>query len=420
MVAGRTLPISALAYMTWSGSKFVQSAIRWAARPCAIATLVLGMSSLVAGARAPFSCVLLAQSQNSPAQSASTPEISLVGEGWTALARGDLQRASSLANRALTESPRGAAAVALAVEVEIARAGAMAGLDIYERWLGERRVDEPYVLRRIAQAHLRQAVKDRQASGARLEALKALAADGEAAAVADLTAAAAQGGQAEAGILATQGDRRAVEALVSQLRAGGPRRATILALGNSGSPLAIPALTELLADPRDDTRAAAADGLGHLGARDAIPQIKPLLQDQSFPVRMAAAAALYRLEDYSGVTLLDQMMSSENASVRLGAAEAMAARPDATWQAVVRQLTGDPDETVQLGAAGLIAPYDRELSAAVLQRLGQSGNLAIREEASRVLAERVASDFGTLRKLLRAPDALSAARAARRILELTR
>ncbi len=67
-----------------------------------------------------------------------------------------------------------------------------------------------------------------------------------------------------------------------------------------------------------------------------------------------------------------------------------------------------------------MAPYDRELADRVLRRLGQSQNPAVREEAGRLFADRVANDFVTLRSLLRSPDGGTRGRAAGRILELTR
>ena len=364
--------------------------------------------------------VMPAGAQTTTPRPDTSPEVNTLAQGWAALRQGDLAQATAAAERAVTESPRSAAAVALAVEVDIARGGSLAGLAIYERWLGVRKVDDPYVLRRVAHAHLRRAVQERQ-HPARLEAAKALTAEGDRDAEADLASGAANGGHAERRLLASLGDSRAVQMLIAQLRApGGGKLGIINALVESGSRLAIPPLTEMLGDIREDHRAAAADGLGRLGASEAIPRIKPLLNDPVFPVRMSAASALYRLEDYSGVNLLDELMTSEHGAIRLGAAEAMSVRPAGSWLSVVRELTRDQDATVQLGAARLIAPYEPDLAAAVLERLRQSDNLAVREEAGRIFVQRVAGDFAALRRFLHSPDRLTSVRAADRILELTR
>jgi HEAT repeat protein len=312
------------------------------------------------------------------------------------------------------------AALNLAVEVEIARGGLTAGLDTYERWLGAKKIEAAYVLRRVATACLQVLVRQRDAGTARIDALKALVADGDPTAVASMAQAGENAGPLETRMMAALGDEHAVRTLISQLPAQRDLGATIKALAESGSRLAIPPLLEILAKGKDDDRAAAADGLARLGAHDAVPQIKPLLDHANFTIKMTAAAALYRLGDDSGAGLLDQLLASEHGGVRLGAAEALSVRPGGAWLDVARALTSDRDEAIQLGAARLVAPYDRELADQVLRRLGQSQNPAVREEAGRLFADRVANDFVTLRSLLRSPDGGTRARAAGRILELTR
>jgi len=347
-------------------------------------------------------------------------EVQSLAEGWTALRQGQLQQATQIAERLVAEYPRSAAAVGFAVEVDIRRGGALAGLTAYERWLGARRVDDPYVLRRVAQAHLERVAEDRQ-HPARLQAATALAAEGVIAARAELAQAAANGGAAEAQLLASLGDTRAVRDLISQLRVpGGSKVRIVNALVDSRSAIAVPPLVELLADPREEHRAIAADALGKLGASDAVPKLRPLLNDPAFPVRVAAASALYRLGDYEGVNLLNELMSSEHGTIRLSAAEALSVRPMGSWHGVVRELTRHEDAIVQLGAARLIAPYEPDLASEVLARLSQSDNPAVREEAGRTFVQRLAADFATLRKFLRSTDATTAVRAASRILELTR
>jgi hypothetical protein len=359
------------------------------------------------------------------AQSRSTGQSSarvatMLAEGWAALAAGDVAKAARSAESAMTESPRSAAGVALAVEVHIARGDSSAGLDVYERWLAGRKVDAPYVLRRVAHGYLRSAAGQRQ-HPRRLEAAKALAADGDTTAAADLMRGAAAGGHTEAALLATLGDPRGVEILIGELRAGnGSKLATIDALVQSRSKLAVAPLKELLGDAREDHRAAAADALGRLGATEAIPNLKALLKEPQFPVRMAAAAALYRLEDYSGFDLLQQLLSSEHPAVRLSVAEVMAVRPGPEWLAIVRRVAEEGDETVRLRAARLLAPYDLETAASILRQLSASENPAVREEAGRLFIGNVATDFAALRAQLRSRDALTALRAADRLLELTR
>ncbi|HEY0876061.1 MAG TPA: HEAT repeat domain-containing protein [Vicinamibacterales bacterium] len=375
-------------------------------RRFAAPALIIGLLAFPAHAQSP--------------QRTSTAPAGTLAEGWAALAKGDLPRAAAAADRAVAETPLDPAAASLAVEVELVRAGAMGALARYERWLAGRKVDAPYVLRSIATAHLQEIVRQRTAGAARLDALKALVADGDPVAAASLAAAGDKAGPAETHLMASLGNEGAVRALIRQLQAAPSKGATIKALADSGSPLAIKPLMDLLSSGNPDDRAAAADALARLGAEQAIDRIKPLFSEQNFNVRMAAAAALYRLGDNTGAAFLEERLTSEHSQVKLSAAEALSVRPGGAWLSVARTLTSDPDEAVRLGAARLVAPYDRQLAESVLDSLGRSGNLAIREEAGRTLAERVASDFATLRRLLHSSDGRTSVSAAARILELTR
>ena len=342
-------------------------------------------------------------------------------EGWAALAKGDAAGASALAWQALGRDQHSVAALALAVEAELARGGVTAGLATYEKWLGSRKVDEAYMLRRIARALLVEASAKQPNATARLAALNALAADGDPEAFASLEQAALSNGFGELRALASMGNERAVQLLLARLASfPGSKTPIIDALGDSGSKLAVAPLKALLTDANDLNRAAAADALGRLGATEAIPQIKPLLNDQMFAVKMKAAGALFRLNDSSGLSVLNDIAGSEHAAIRVAAARELASQPDALWQSRVRALTEDPDPAVRLEAARLIAPYDQPLAKSTLDRLMREDNIGIREAASGVLVERVASDFATLRALLRSGDLVTRVKAAGRILELTR
>ena len=359
---------------------------------------------------------VVAQIQTPPAG-----EAPLLADGWSRLAKGDLAGAAQAAQGAMARDPRSTAALVLAVDVDLARGGAAPALDTYERWLAGRRLDEAHVLRRIARALLTEASAKQQPNvTARLEALRALAADGDAGAQAALESAAFSGAFGETRALAMIGNERAVRNLIAQLETAVDKMPIIDALGNSGSKLAVGPLIGVLSDPKDIHRGAAADALGRLGAVEAIPQLRALLKDQFFPVKLKAAGALFRLNDSSGLALLVELTQSEHAGVRIAAARELASQPDATWQALVRNLTTDPDPVVRLDAARLIAPYDQPLAKQVIEGLMQDQNLAVREAASGVLVDRVAADFPTLRRLLRSADVLVRVKAAARMLELTR
>jgi HEAT repeat protein len=345
----------------------------------------------------------------------------VLAEGWALLAKGDAAGAAVIAEQQLTAEQNNTAALVLAVDARLAQGGASGGLTTYEKWLGNRRLDDAYVLRRVARAVLVESSGKQPNAGARLEALKQLAADGDQAAAARLEQAASSNAFGETRALASMGNERAVDQLIAQLKAApGSKTPIIDALGESGSRRAVPALKELLSDPDYVNRAAAADALGRLGAVDATPQIRALLNDQPFTVKLKAAGALFRLNDSSGQAFLLELTRSEHAAIRVAAARELAPQPDAAWQGLVRSLANDPDPMVRLEAARLIAPYDLPLAHNALDALMRDNNIAIREAASDVLVERVASNFAQLRGLLKSGDVAVRVKAAGRILELTR
>jgi HEAT repeat protein len=360
----------------------------------------------------------MAAAQDAPP---TTPESTAIARGWAMLAKGDAAAAANIASQELSRNQHSTPALILGVEADLTRGGADGGLTTYERWLGSRKVEEAYVLRRIARTMLVESTVKQPNTKARLDALAALSADGDLAAAAALEKAAASNGFGEARALAELGNERAVNLLIAQLKSTPGSKARIIeALADSGSPLAVPHLRALLTDQNDVNRAAAAEGLGKLVAREAIPQLRPLLNDPIFTVKLQAAGALFRLNDSSGLSILMELTGSEHAAIRLAAAKQLAPQPDAGWQSMVRTLTNDPDPMVRLEAARLIAPYDQPLASSVLEALMRDGNIGIREAASTVFVERVAGDFRALRGLLRSGDVGVRVQAAARILELTR
>jgi HEAT repeat protein len=369
---------------------------------------------------------LPAQQQPSPPRATAvvTDEAKRLAAGWTALAAGNAAEAAAIAAKVLGETPNSAAALVLLVDADIARAGAQAGLGAYESWLGGRRLDDAYVLRRIAQAMLRDAAVGDDAA-ARLRALGALAGDRDAGAVRQLNEGAGQGRLADTIELARLGQERAIAELIKQLES--PlvnRKAIIDALGSSRNRLALAPLVALLADADMDIRALSAEALGRLGAQEATASLRPLVADERapFPVRYTAAGALHRLGDATGTVYLRNLLeTSPYPLVRVQVAEKLASVPgDTSYLPVVRRLAGDPDPVVRITAARVLAPYDHALAQNVLEAAGADSNPAVREMAARTLATQVAGDFATLRRLLRSNDPVSRVAAAARILELTR
>jgi HEAT repeat protein len=342
--------------------------------------------------------------------------------GWGLLAQGMPQEAAARAARVLAAYPRSAAAIALAVEAEIARDGFNAGYAQYESWLGQRLIEEPSIVRRLAVASLWVTAQDERAEEARIEALRALANDRDEAAHQMLSSAALKGGMPELRVLASRGNDVAVKALASDLEKGGVNPvASIEALGASGSELAVPVLVKRLRDPSPEVRGAAVEGLGKLArSYSLIDQIKSSLQDPVSFVRVKAAAALFGLGDQSGVDVLHKLLAEDSAMSRLVALQAMASQPDAQWQDQLRRLTGASEPEIRVGAAKLLMPHDPETARRVLDAAVSDPNPAIRELAGDLASDVPATDLRTLRYLLRSPSALARTRAGARILTTVR
>ena len=381
--------------------------------------------------------VVVLSNASVPAQEAARPkgasltpgavgveEATTIAQGWALLAQGLVDEAATRAAKAMAASPRSAAALILAVEVDIARRGAQAGLGRYEVWLGKRTLEEPAVLRRIASALLREAATQSENTTARLEALQALAADGDATAAAELASAVKTAGPAEHRLLASMGNERAVGVLIADLNSGTGNAVTIIeALARSGSKSAIRPLSDRLQSPSPEIRGAAVDGLGKLGSRlssyDLVPRIKPLLADQTSYVRVKAAGALYGLNDMSGLQILQDLLQAEPSASRLIALQAMASRPDPVWLEQVQRLASAAEPEVRVQAARLLGPHDPELARKVLEGVISDPNPAIREMASDAVGDIQPTDFPTLRRLMKSGDRLTGVRAAARLMGLS-
>jgi len=355
--------------------------------------------------------------------SANSGQAAALAKGWSALASGDFASATRSAAQILKDEPQNVAALLLHVEASIVGSGPTAGLAAYEQWLGNRPIEEAYVLRRVAVAYLREAVK---APETRIGALSALAKDGDVNALAELASASARGGLGETAALATTGDVRAVRDLINRLKTnGGDRQNLIEALSKTHHPEAIDALLPLLDDRDMFVRAAAADALGKLDAAQARPKLQQILIDPNekySPLKWKAAAALVRLHDPNGLEYLRARLREPEPALKVAAAKDMApwVGTESEWMSEIRPLLSSSDPQLRANAAILLAPYDNAAARATLQGLLQDPNPAIRELASESMASQVAGDFATLRQLLRNPDSTSRVKAAARILDLTK
>jgi HEAT repeat protein len=270
---------------------------------------------------------------------------------------------------------------------------------------------------------------------ARLYALKALAAEGDAQALSKLAEAVSRSQYAETRVMAELGDPKAVMALIKRLESApaGAKGTFIEALAATRNKLAVPAVMKLLDDPDPFVVAAAADALGKLDAREAIPRLRPLVEEgHPGPQRWSAARSLSLMGDGAGTSFLRKMLvftpeghaaGADDAGdmLQIQAAEALAPLgPNPDWINTARRLAGSSNPQVRLYAAKVIAAQDQPLAKDTLEGLLLDTNSGISEMATEILASHVAGDFVTLRRLVRSPDAYARTLAAARIVELTR
>jgi HEAT repeat protein len=348
-------------------------------------------------------------------------EAARLEQGWACLAREDLPCASARANAALAAAPRSGAALDLAIEVDIARAGASSALDTYERWLGSRRIEEPAVLRRIAIALLKDLTRSTQDPAVRLAAYSALLDAGDPDAKMYFAQGVQRGSGAELRVMAARGDAGAVGALATALENEQLPNAMegIDALAQSHSDRATQALLSRISDPRSEIRSAVATALGQTGDSATIPRLQTMLKDQSMQVRVSAASALYALGDTSGLPLIQQMAAADAPQSRLTAARALASHPDAEWGTLVQGLTSSPDQDVRLAASQLLITRDAGLGTDALVRLANDASGPIAQQATRTIAATAPLDLSDLRAYLRHGDPMVRASTAGRIIKLT-
>ena len=362
-----------------------------------------------------------AQPPPMPSSAIRADEATQVATGWTLVTEGKHAEAAQLAAQVLARNPRSVPALSLLIEADIARAGSTTALASYEAWLGNRTLEEPSVLRRIARAALQEWARQDRDILARAEAFKALVAEGDPDAMAVLTASAAQGGENDLRVLATLGNEQAIDRVAAQLKAAqGMKLREIRVLGDSRSPRAAAALVGVLNDPMPANRAAAAEALGKLGRLDVVPHLQALLNDPHGQVRLDAAGALFRLGDRSGEPMLRELAASQSLAERRAAALLLASQPDEAWKQLVRGLATAPDAPTRLDAARLMVDHDPEFARSIFEGLRTDENLAIREESDLALAQSPLSGFAALRQYLRTGTGLVKVRAAARLLVFTR
>jgi HEAT repeat protein len=347
-------------------------------------------------------------------------EATAITQAWGLLAQGLVEQAAATAEAALTRYPRNPAALSVAIEAWIARDGALPALDRYEAWSGQLRIEPAHELRRIARAVLWE-VAERADGAGRIEALRALVADGDGEAATALSRGLEAGRMTDLLAMAALGSDVAVTKLIESLEPKGSHARALSALGESRQPIAAPSVRPFLSDIRTENRVAAAKALGLLNQYEDRDRIAQLLDEsEEFPVRVAAAEALQSMGDARGRVVLDAMLASEHPMIRLHAAQALKGDRSPDWQRVTHGLLAASDPSIRVEAALLLAGSEPEVVRPVWQGGLNEANESIRELAERVWVVSSAQDIPQLRQILRKAGQSGRVAAAQAILELTR
>ncbi len=145
--------------------------------------------------------------------------------------------------------------------------------------------------------------------------------------------------------LAQIGDRDAVKPILEILAESTNLEiqiAAIEALGELGSPGAVPALSEMLTSPHWELRAKAATALGNIGDTWATPLLVSSLRDPDWWVRRNSAAAIARMP--AGIQTLYEALGSSDRFAADAAAEALT---DAGELISARRRADQSDERVE-------------------------------------------------------------------------
>jgi len=209
----------------------------------------------------------------------------------------------------------------------------------------------------------------------------------------------------------------AVDDAMLELRARRPwRRATAaFALGDMGSPRAVPALVASLDDPSRDVRAAATRSLGRLGAAeaveplvhalasghlphgvageallavgaDALPSLRRLERESDATVRAAAVELVGLLGNASDAPLLVERLRDTSAEVRAKAARALGRLGAGDAASALRAGLDDRIPFVRAAAANALGIVGDEEAVPALLHIARTDRFEVARAAARALA----------------------------------
>jgi HEAT repeat protein len=340
----------------------------------------------------------LAQAPAAPPRQPADPAVQQMSRAWAAFAENRLDESAQIAGQVFATSA-GLAHVAtgLLVRIEATRDRIRPALTAYERWLGQSRAEDRFLLYPVAHQILQTLSRSadpgmRAAATARLLGAGFPAGGGTSSQDMTSVAARAQGG-----------DTEAQQQLAALVAANGAtvRTGTVKALAASGVS-AVPQLATLLSNRSPEVRAAAAESLGTIGGPQAVSALEAARSDQDPYVRLRVAVALALAGDQDAISTVTNALASPVGDIRLTAAEAFRDNPTPASEAAVRAALSDPNPLTRAHAAALLA--DTGEGEQTVMALLNDTNPTVREEAARTIEQRFTGDVALIRSMLASDD----------------
>lgn len=185
------------------------------------------------------------------------------------------------------------------------------------------------------------------------------------------------------------GDRRAVEVILPFLNLPVEKRRVVLsALGSIADPRTESVLIQALRSSNEDpdARAQVALGLGAMGTPNALRALKEALADLNLTVADAAALGLQRA-GARAIPYLAEAARSENPAVRRRAAVAFGGIPDVQAVQWLGNLLNDPEPAVRRAAADALGKVGLPEAVPVLLRALRHPDGGVAQNAARSLAQ---------------------------------
>jgi HEAT repeat protein len=327
----------------------------------------------------------------------------LVSRARDALKSGRAANAIELSDQVLSGAPDNMAAINVKIDATIALGDLRGALRAYDAFVNMSGRDSAAVLAPVARAYLKTLTQS-TLIGTKIDALEALAANGDADAKSTLQTLAKDdnAGRPAAEALARLGDKAAAQRVAQfAAQAQGSQRADALRTIATIKDVPAEALVREALKANDPAlQAAGADLAAARGMKTLVPELRQTMASGIAQGQYRAALALVALGDSTGRERVAEALASDVPDSRLSAAAALRKTGDKSWIPRVTPLLANQDGLNRFFAAEMLLPEDRAAAMRVLHPATADPNPVIRGEAARILAEAPSTDISQLRPFL--------------------